>query len=205
MTPSDRGQENTRVRGVLGRVDWKFTAPLLLTIIVAFSGYYYTYRNNVALGNRRAQLERVDRQLKELYGPLYALANASSQTWTEFRKVYRPTGLIYWEGEPPPTKEEAAAWRLWMREVFMPLNLEMEALILKHSDLLAEAEMPKVLLDLSAHIAGYKPVLRSWERGDVSRNESLISFPYGLIKYAEDNYRHLKAKQATLLGELDRK
>ena len=127
-----------------------------------------------------------------------------SEILTEFRKVYRPTGS-YWGAEPLPSKEEAEAWRLWMREVFMPLNLEMEALILKHSDLLAEAEMPKILLDLSAHIAGYKPVLKSWERGDVSRNVSLINFPEGLAKYAGDNYRRLKAKQAMLPGELDRK
>ena len=186
------------------RVDWKVVAPLLVTIVVAFSGYYYSYTNNVALENRKAQLERVDRQLKELYGPLYALANASGETWTEFRKVYRPTGP-YWGSDPSPSKEEAEAWRLWTKEVFMPLNLEMEALVLKHSDLLAEAEMPKILLELSAHIAGYKPVLKAWERGDVSRNVSLINFPDGLTRYAEDNFRRLKAKQAMLLGELDRK
>lgn len=189
---------------LLGRFDWKVAAPLLVTVIVAFSGYYYTYSNSVSLENRKAQLERVDRQLRELYGPLYALSNASGQTWTKFLNVYRPMG-DYWGTNPPPTKEEAEAWRLWMKEVFMPLNLEMETLILKHSDLLVEAEMPKVLLELSAHIAGYKPVMKSWERGDVSRNLSLINFPDGLSRYAEENYRRLKEKQARLLGELDRK
>lgn len=86
----------------------------------------------------------------------------------------------------------------------MPLNLEMESLIIKHSDLLVESDIPAALLDLSAHIAGYKPVLKSWERGDFSHNLSLINFPgEPLAKYAEDRYRALKAKQARLLGELD--
>jgi len=119
----------------------------------------------------------------------------------EFRKEYRPYVHGYWGTNPPPTREEAEAWRLWIKEVFMPLNLEMEALILKHSDLLVEAEMPKVLLDLSAHTAGYKPILKSWERGDFSRNVSLIDFPRDLITYAETNYRFLKKKQRELLKE----
>ena len=87
----------------------------------------------------------------------------------------------------------------------MPLNLAMEALILKHTDLLVESEMPEILLDLSAHIAGFKPVLKSWEQGDFSKNTSLISFPEGFNQYAEKNYRILKAKQAELLGELEKR
>lgn len=184
--------------------NWKVAAPLLVTIVLAFSGYYYTYQKDLTLANRKAQLERVDRQLRELYGPLYALSNASTRTWKEFRSVYRPR-RGYWGTNPPPTKEEATVWRLWMTEVFMPLNLEMEALILRRADLLVESEMPMVLLDLSAHIAGYKPVLKSWDRGDFSHNVSLINFPGDLAKYAEDSYRALKAKQARLLGELELK
>jgi hypothetical protein len=178
---------------LLDRFDWRIAAPLLVTVILAFSGYYYTYQKDLSLANRKVQLERVDRQLRELYGPLYALSNAGTRTIKEFRRVYPST----------KTEKEKAIWRLWMKEVFMPLNLEMEAVILKHSDLLVEPEMPEVLLNLSAHIAGYKAVLKSWDRGDTSRITSLIPFPSDLTEYAEKDYRLLKGKQTKLLGELD--
>jgi len=87
----------------------------------------------------------------------------------------------------------------------MPLNLEMEERILNHSDLLEDLEMPEVLLKLMAHIAAYKPVLKSWERGDFSQNSSLLRFPDELKDYAMDNYSRLKKKQAVLLGELERR
>lgn len=184
--------------------NWNVAAPLLVTIILAFTGYYYTYHHDLTLANRKAQLERVDHQLKDLYGPLYALSSANTRTWDEFREQYRP-GKPFWDKNPPPTQEEAAAWRLWIKEVFMPLNLEMESLLLRHADLLVESEVPKVLLDLSAHIAGYKPVLKSWDQGDFRKNVSLFNFPDDLAKYAEASYRSLKAKQAKLLGELELK
>jgi hypothetical protein len=184
------------------RINWNITAPLIISVALALTGYFYTYQKDLYFAKRKDQLERVDRQLKELYGPLYSLSTAGTRIWTRFRQEYR-SGSGFWSTNPPPTKHEAEVWRLWMKEVFMPLNLEMEALILNHSDLLVESEMPEVLLELSAHIAGYKPVLKSWDAGNYSEHLSLIDFPKGLDQYAEQNYRMLKAKQAKLLGELE--
>lgn len=186
-------------------IDWKFAAPLIITLLLAFTGYYYTYAKELSFANRKDQLERVDRQLRELYGPLYSLSTAGSRTWKVFRQVYRPNDMSFWDSEPAPTPEEAAAWRLWMTEVFMPLNLDMESLILKHSDLLIESEMPEILLELSAHIAGYKPILKSWAQEDYTQNTSAIDFPYGIDEYAQKNYQILKARQAELLGEFEHK
>ncbi len=175
-----------------------------MTISLALLGYLYTYWKELAFAHHKDQLERVDRQLRELYGPLYALASTNNRTYNQFRQKYRHDQPDYWEAMPPPTDEEARAWRLWMQEVFMKQNLAMEEMITKHSDLLVESEMPEVLLALSAHVAGYKPVLKLWEQGDFSQNTSILNFPKELTTYAEKSYTLLKNKQLRLLGELEK-
>jgi hypothetical protein len=183
---------------------WTIVLPLVVTVFLAFAGYYFTRHNELHVERRKAQIARVDAQLKELYGPLYALSNSNSRAWIEFRKKYRPGHTAYWDTQDPPSQAEADAWRLWMREVFAPMNQQMETLITAHTDLMEEAAMPAVLLDFIAHTVGYKPVLKAWERNDTSQNTSLIDFPDQdrLLNYARDDYQLLKARQAALLGHL---
>lgn len=176
-------------------------AALSVTVLVAGLGYLFTYFNGLRLSQRKDRLERIDRQLRELYGPLFAIDRASTRAWAAFRSRYRPGGA-FWGTASSPTEEEAAAWRLWMTEVFMPLNLEMTQIITEHADLLEESEMPDVLLDLCAHVYAYKPVIKAWELGDYSLHTSIINFPNALRHYTSESYVKLKREQARLLGKL---
>jgi len=181
-------------------MDLKTIVTLSVTILVAAAGYLFKYLNDLKLSQRKDRLERVDRQLRELYGPLFALDRASTMAWTAFRSRYRP-GEAFWGTASSPTEEEAAAWRLWMTEVFMPLNLEMTQIITERADLLEESEMPDVLLELCAHVYAYKPVIREWEQGDYSLHTSIINFPMALRDYTSESYVRLKREQARLLGK----
>ncbi len=85
--------------------------------------------------------------------------------------------------------------------VFMPLNEEMALLVTKHSDLLIETHIPQCLLDLSAHVHGYRGVIAAWGKGDYSGHMSLVSFPgFDLYEYARSSYERLKTDQARFLG-----
>src|SRR5947209_1888781 len=149
-------------------LDWKTILTLLVTVSLALAGYIAKYLNDIKTAQRKDRLERVNRQLKEFYGPLYALSYASDKAWREaFRAQYRPHGS-FWSGAPPPTPSEEVAWRLWMTEVFMPLNVQMERLIIGNADLLDEPEIPECLLVVCAHVSAYKAVLARWETGDYS-------------------------------------
>src|SRR5262245_45094456 len=97
-------------------LDWKVAAPLIITVLMALSGYYYTYQKDLSFAKRKDQLERVDRQLSELYGPLYASSSAGNRIRIRFRNVYRPN-IQYWRKEHQPTEAEASAWRHWMKAV----------------------------------------------------------------------------------------
>src|SRR5262245_13376048 len=121
---------------------------LIVTVVLAMVGFVATYLNGVRLAQRKDRLDRVNRQLSELYGPLRALNAAVYRLWREFRSRHRPSGQ-YWRDPDPPTPEDAEAWRLWMTTVFMPLNREMERVVVQHADLLRGSEkMPECLLDL---------------------------------------------------------
>jgi hypothetical protein len=114
-----------------------------VTALLALTGYLATYYNNLRLARRRDQLDRLSRQLSELYGPLFALDAASSRLWDEFRRRH---SLFWVSGEARDGRAEADAWGLWMITVFMPLNRRMMEVVITHADLFerarTDAQMP---------------------------------------------------------------
>jgi hypothetical protein len=178
----------------------KYLISLMITICLAFSGYLYTYQSQLKLTQRHGKLERVNSQLRNLYGPLYALTQVEKRNWETFRQVNKPVGS-YWSNDNPPTKEEAVAWRIYISEIDMPRYLKMEKIILENADLIEGNDIPSILLDLSIHIAGYKEVLYRWKSNDFSQNTSYYNYPKDIRDYAEKNYKDLKNRQSQLLGE----
>lgn len=183
-------------------MDLKTALTLSVTIILALLGYLAKYLNDKKIAERKDRLDRVNRQLKELYGPLYSLTRASKIAWLGFRQKYRPGKESYWKSLPPPDKEEEAAWRLWMLEVFMPINLRLEKVIVENADLLVDEELPECLLEVCAHVAAYKTIIKNWEAKNFTEHASPIRFPSGMYDYTEEMYHRLKKEQASLLGKL---
>ena len=154
-------------------------------------GYLLAYRNNLRLNQRKDRLDRITRQLGDLYGPLYALASSSAAAWLVFRSQYRPGGAFWSSFRSAPTEDEAAAWRRWMTTVFMPLNRRLREAIVEHIDLLEEEVVPQVLLDACAHVASYEAVLQRWEEGDYTEHTEQRSF-CGHIELLADRGRRVE-------------
>ena len=183
-------------------MDTNTTITVVVTLFVAILGSVAAYLNSLRIASRKDRLDHVDRQLRKLYGPLFALNHVSNIAWRAFRQKYRPGKDSYWRSEPKPTAEEEEAWRLWMATVIMPLLLRMEEVVLKHSDLIEEQDMPQCFIDLISHISAYKAVVRKWANGDYSEHVSVIRFPgAALTAYLEPQYRSLKLRQTQLRGE----
>ena len=174
-------------------------------VVAAVSGYFVTYVTNLRLAQRTDRLERINSQLSEFYGPLLALTRSSGQSWQAFRKRYRPGAGSFWKSDPALTVEDAAAWRLWMTTVFVPVHQQMMELVLNRAHLIEEPDMPSCLLTLCAHVNGYQAILKEWETGEISTeredNISIVNFPgQELADYAATAFGRLKAEQAELLG-----
>jgi hypothetical protein len=152
------------------------------------------------LARRNDKLERVNQQLKLLYGPLHAINQSSQLAWAAFRSRTRP-GKAFFGTEPPPTPEELLAWRYWMQTVFGPMHDEMMLVITKNADLMIEDDVPDPLRLFSAHVTVYKVVLRRWEHNDFSEYTSVLNYPAeDLTRYLKESFQKLKAEQRRLLG-----
>ncbi|MEU0515919.1 hypothetical protein [Amycolatopsis sp. NPDC006125] len=176
-------------------------SAVIVTVVLAFVGYIVTYTNNVRLSQRQERLARINRQLSELYGPLFSISEAHSRTFAEFRRRHSRNGVSPFADETPPTAEELTEWRLWVTSVFLPTLRSMRDLVVQNADLLIEPEVPEVLLQLCAHVSGYEITVARWEQGDHSEHLSIVHYPADeLAAYINRSFTLLKAAQARLLG-----
>jgi hypothetical protein len=124
----------------------------VITVALAFIGYVATYINNIRINQRQARLDRVNRQLSELYGPLLATVESVDRVWNYFVKKYqvsvRGKDNVLYFGDEPADEPELEVWRIWLQTVFMPSNRRLYELILAKTDLLRDDDMPEDALDL---------------------------------------------------------
>jgi hypothetical protein len=106
---------------------------------------------------------------------------------------HKPGGGPFWGTEPPPTPEEAAAYRLWMTSVFIPLDEGMAEIVVSKADLLDDQAMPNCLTELCAHVAGPRSA------GDLAEHTFHLNFPQDVYEYVGSGFSRLKQEQARLL------
>ncbi len=165
----------------------------ILTIIVAFAGYAFTFLSAHMLARRRDKLDLVNRRLNEFYGPLYVASEAGN---IAYRSLLSKQGKTQSE---PITDEDLKDWVLWMRTIFIPLNEIREKIIIEKAHLIIEEKMPQCLLDFVTHVVGYKAVQCKWADGDYSERRSTIGWPPEFDVYVRTSYAHLKAEQMRLM------
>ncbi|MBR0778741.1 hypothetical protein JQ625_28270 [Bradyrhizobium diazoefficiens] len=182
--------------------DASITNAVLLTVFTTLSlgliGFIAKYLNDLAIARRRDRLDRVNTQLRLLYGPLFALTKASAENWKSFYGRYRTDGPFFPKDGPQPTELELEAWRLWMSKVFMPLNRRMMDVIISNADLL-EGEMPIEFTDLVEHVSAYEVVLARWKLKDFSEHISTHNYPDRIAARVKDDYDKLRSYQHELL------
>ena len=166
---------------------------VVLTVLLAFSGYLITYLGNRMMARRMAHLQLVDRRLNEFYGPLYVASRAGN---IAYRSLLQKQGKTQCH---PIAPHEMKEWMLWMKTIFMPLNNIREKIIIEKAHLIIEEEMPYCLLEFVTHVVGYKAVVAKWSEGDFSEMRSTIGWPPEFDRYVERSYANLKAEQTRLI------
>ena len=177
---------------------WNWT--LIVTILLAAASYVVTYLNSVRLETRKARLQYLSDQLQHLYGPLYSLSHTSSQAWTELGKKFRPEGGAIFSQERPLSDVELGRWRLWMREVCMPLNVKMETAIIENAHLIEGGFMPEPFLHLLAHVESYRVVLAQWAISDFTDHTASTPYPQEFDRYVREQFLKLAGEQDRLLS-----
>jgi len=182
-------------------MDEKATITAVITIGIAVLGYLAKYINDIVMANRKDKLERINRQLKEFYGPLLSLVSSSDVSWIKFRGTYRKDIRSYFDDSNPPSEEEKEIWRNWMQTVFNPINERIYEVIIKNGDLIIEDKFPDCFRELCAHVETYRPVMKKWEANDYTEHVALLNYPVNLKKHVEERYAELKATQNKLINK----
>jgi hypothetical protein len=169
---------------------------VILTVILALSGYLITSLSAHMLARRQDKLRLVNARLNEFYGPLYVASEAGN---IAYRSLLNRQGK---EKSDPILDSEMKEWMLWMHTIFVPLNEIREKIIIEKAYLIVEKEMPKCLLDFVTHVVGYKAVLAKWAEGDYAERRSTIGWPPEFDAYVRRSYAALKAEQTNLMHTL---
>jgi hypothetical protein len=182
--------------------------PVAASILLALTGYVFTSIHQKRVAERTARLERVNLQLRKLYGPLYAELQTGQAVWAAFAQNFWPAHgqRSYFAEGYATTKKEREVWRHWMTYVFQPHNERIERIILENGDLLEEPELPPSFINLMTHVATYKAVIQKWAKKDFSQIRSISNFPgLELMLTVEPVYHALRNEQVKLLGQLSKK
>lgn len=162
-------------------------------------------------------LERIDAQLSDLYGPLFALFESGDQEWRAFRAKYCnnrddphflgffPTNLE----EPefmPPDATQLSVFRTWTKAVFLATNTRMAELMIEHAELLIGKVMPEPFLKFCVHVTSLQANVASWDQEGFDKSDwkqHLAIFPHPaaeLHNYIRASFTVLKETQSELLA-----
>ncbi|KAL4856782.1 hypothetical protein ACK3TF_002845 [Chlorella vulgaris] len=171
-------------------------------LLPAFLGWLFTYYNSKKTDERKAQIDRINDQVRQLYGPLLACVHASRSAYAAMVRQHSPDGTV--QGfinalQSSPEGGVGEAYRRWMKVVLQPLNEKAADIVVNHVDLLRTPYIDPLLLQLVAHVSANKVILRRWEEGSV-REWSAISYPNQLLDYVTTEFKRIKRKQSELLG-----
>ncbi|WOE77483.1 hypothetical protein RZO07_19425 [Pseudomonas protegens] len=177
--------------------------PVVSTAFAAVAGWFFIYWHKWYADRKASRLDRINKQLRELYGPLYAQLKASDSVWEAFTGRHWPGHRrdSYFSEGAEVTDQEKAVWRNWMSNVFEPYNATTEKLILQNIDLIDQDQIPAAFISALAHVAAYKAVLASWKDSDFSYHTSVNNWPnIELLSFVEPEYKRLKKLQGELIG-----
>ncbi|MFI7309017.1 hypothetical protein [Streptomyces hygroscopicus] len=168
------------------------------SVLIAIMAYWLNHQGEIRRSLRKARIDRVSSQLKDLYGPLLVLTETNEKAWSEYcRRYVLPRGVG--PAEIPLPELEEARWRTWVEAVFAPTAQEMREIITARGDLIIGGEMPPVVLDFCAHAATYDALLANWDGAGPSKS-TLIRHPGNrFLSYVRESYGSLKTEQALLL------
>jgi hypothetical protein len=166
------------------------------------------FRISLNLDKKRAELKFVSEQIQFLYGPLFSLESASEIAFLAFMELHAPNRDAFFDGKKR-SKSDLEAWRMWMSEVMMPINLRMEQAIIENSHLIIGSSMPKSFQVFLGHVSSYKAVLKKWEEAKSngaldqltdSDHVAVANFPSDMKNDVRTAFVQLHAKQLELLS-----
>jgi hypothetical protein len=193
--------EDTKERSSARSAIIAIVVGVSITAITAVFGYMWSYWDGI----RKDKLEFTNEQIEKLYGPLHALAQGNGATWKRFSNS---ECAPKWDN---PSKEQITCWRVWIKNVFQPMNLEMEKTIVSNSQLVIGNQLPPVFQEFIEHTEAYKALISMWKDTDINDLGKYLShcansvdpvYPERFDQCVGPLYDNLKKRQEALQNHI---
>jgi hypothetical protein len=144
-------------------------SALIAAIVVAIGWlvtYYLMLKKERILKSEEIALRFLERQIEELYGPLYGLINESKMIYDVVKmKVPTQNGNVFQEKF---TQEHWDIWRYFVEKHFLPHNKEISNLIKTKMHLLNTIELPKSFIAFLDHTVQFELLHNLWKDTGIS-------------------------------------
>lgn len=148
-----------------------------------------------------AQLSHVNKQLEQLYGPLFFLIHESDVSWSSLLEHFGRNHPF--EAGRQMSEADMATWRFWVENDLMPRNAEIQSLLSTKSHLIEGPEMPQSYIDFIEHHNHWVVNHRRLKQEGASYPwRSKRNWPDLFGEEVKGTYKSLKRKQAELSGTL---
>jgi len=165
------------------------------------------YELECRIQSLKSELNRTERQLESLFGPLRAITHATGMGYRSWVEEHRGVGsslqLEDWIRRRPRSKK-AQRYRQLMSCTLQPLNRRAMELVLSHTHLI-DGDFPECLYSLYAHVIEMDSLLERWKHRDRALLFPPTLYPVDVNTWASEEFRRLREKQQRLTLELEGK
>ncbi|XP_039255317.1 uncharacterized protein LOC120332178 [Styela clava] len=185
--------------------EWKVAC----SFVVAVTSFFLNARYERIQVQKEIKLNRIQSQIKDLYGPLYGNRLVSDTSYRAVMKSHKGLKKYLSEARRKKDAEMIHCWRSYVWNVLYPLDKAAVDLILNNAHLIAQGEFPKEFEQLLMHAARMEFVMESWKNDDGALESAKrfddddyleVSNASGLI-FRTQILTHVKQKYDTLRDE----
>lgn len=133
----------------------------IITMLGWFANYYLARKKETEAHQREKSQQHLERQIEELYGPLWGLIQQSKVVYdVACQRLPSINGNI----DPGKfDKQESEIWNYWKDTFFLPINIQIAELLRTKVYLIESSEIPASFRDFLIHQAQFEVLHRLWK------------------------------------------
>jgi hypothetical protein len=171
--------------------------------VAAIAGAIWAYLYRLKLNRHENRVQRISSQLKELYGPLYALVEAAEISRSLFFSRYDPKDWKRKEQMMPD--DHRAPWVDWVQRESQNTYQKMYDVITANAHLYEDNGIPEGFRTFIAHHIQYRELVARWRSGDFTILVSTVPYPeFALPTHVRETFGRLKFSQMALIADQNR-
>lgn len=177
-------------------------------IIATLTGAIGWYANHWLISRReqdrrryQAELNFVERQIEELYGPMAAALYEGARA---FNDLLETLGRNYvFSDDSTISDGDLKTWLFWTENEFLPRNANIKNLLTTKAHLIARSEFPESYVKFFDHCNSWDIKHRRWKSENIEYSwHSNIGWPDEFEQEVINEFQALKRRHSELIGHL---